>query len=47
MTDFVKSIRRLFSSQKITLLQVKNLLSEKKITSEEYTYILNGKEAGD
>lgn len=47
MTDFVESVRRLFSNQKITLSQVKTLLAAKKITSEEYTYILNGKKAGD
>lgn len=47
MTDFVESIRRLFSNQQITLSQVKTLLTAKKITSEEYIYILNKKEAGD
>ena len=47
MTDFVESIKRLFSSQQITFSQVKTLLTTKKITSEEYIYILNEKKAGD
>ena len=47
MTDFVESIRRLFSNQQITLSQVKTLLTAKKITSEEYIYFLNKKKAGD
>ena len=47
MTVFVESVRRLFTDQKITLSQVKTLLAAKRITSEEYTYILSGKKVGD
>lgn len=42
MSNFVESLRRLFLAQRLTLAQIKNLLVDKKITPEDYSYIING-----
>lgn len=39
MSTFVESLKRLYSQGKITIAQLDTMLSEGKITQEEYTYI--------
>lgn len=40
MTDFVESLRRLYQDKKILKIeQLNKLLSEKKITKDEFDYI--------
>lgn len=44
MTQFVESLYRLYDAQKITENTLKELLNNKKITQQQYNYILTGKE---
>ncbi len=43
MTIFVQSLSRLYKLEKISLDKVKELLNNKKITQEEYDYIISNK----
>lgn len=40
MTEFVKSLKRLYWNKKITNTKLKGLLESKKISDEEFKYIL-------
>lgn len=40
MTTFIEILKRLFSQMRITEEQLNNLLDTKKITKEEYEYII-------
>jgi len=39
MSTLVESLKRLYSQNKVTLAKLDTMLSEGKITLEEYTYI--------
>lgn len=39
MTEFVKSLKRLYWNKKITDTKIKELLESKKISDEEFEYI--------
>ncbi|MCM1567734.1 MAG: XkdX family protein [Dehalobacter sp. 4CP] len=39
MSIFVESLKRLYTSGKVTIEKLNNLLTESKITQEEYDYI--------
>lgn len=45
MTQFVESLRRLYSVDKIDKIKIDKLLSLQKITSQEYEYIVSVKNA--
>lgn len=40
MNQFVKSLERLYQSDKIDIKKIKELLSSKKINQQEYDYII-------
>ena len=40
MTILVESLKRLYSDEKIDIINVKKLLEENKISQEEYDYIV-------
>lgn len=41
MTILIESLRRLYVNKKITLEKIYSLLQDKKITQEQYNYIVN------
>lgn len=41
MSILVESLKRLFKNEQITLDKLNNMLSEKKISQDEYNYIIN------
>lgn len=41
MSIFVEALKRSYSSGKITIVKLDNLLLEEKITQVEYDYIIN------
>lgn len=43
MTQFVESLRRLYSVDKIEKIKIDKLLSLQKITAQEYEYIISVK----
>lgn len=45
MTQFVESLRRLYSVDKIEKIKIDKLLSLQKITAQEYEYIISVKNA--
>ncbi len=40
MSTFVESLKRLYSSQKVAIEKLQNLLTEAKLTQAEYDYIV-------
>ena len=44
MTQFIESLRRLYNTDKIQKEKLDTLLASKKITQQDYNYILTGKE---
>ena len=45
MTQFIESLCRLYILEKVSAKQLDNLLISKKITKQEYEYIISAKNA--
>jgi hypothetical protein len=45
MTQFIESLRRLYTLNKIDIKQIDKLLISKKINKQEYEYIISAKNA--
>lgn len=45
MTQFIESLYRLYQTDKIDIKQIDKLLISKKITKQEYDYIISAKNA--
>jgi hypothetical protein len=41
MNQFIESMRRLYSARKVNDAQLEKMLTSKKITKEEYNYIIS------
>lgn len=45
MNQFIESLKRLYADDKITTAWLDKLLASKKITKQEYDYIISAKKA--